>query len=282
MDNLHGMKGAFLTLLDEAFPGIKRHILRCEELGFPWQSRPFFKEDRGEILAHIGFLECPFLIEGRWYTAGALHAICTKASHRGQGVASQLIQEVLLWAKERYDFLLLFTKIPKFYEKCSFQSVAEHRFHLRYRQDRGTQELFPMISPRDRALFLRVFREREPLSNKVWLQDTGAIASLNTLYATYPCHWSLHYSPSLDACISFELEGKTLHLFDVVARRIPSLEEICSHLPSAIEEIYFYFSPDRLTKQATIEPYSLDGDVLMVHGNWPKTAPFMISPLSRC
>lgn len=282
MDNLHEMKGAVLKLLDEAFPGLKTHILRCEELGFSWQSRPFFKEERGEILAHIGFLECPFVIEGSWYKAGALHAVCTKASHRGQGLGSQLIQEVLLWAKERYDFLVLFTKIPKFYERFSFQSVTEHRFHLSYRQDRGTKELIPMISPRDRELFLRLFSERESLSNQVWMQDLGAIASLNTLFATYPRHWSLHYSPSLDACLSFELEDKTLHLFDVVARRLPALEEIFDHLPAPIEEIYFYFAPDRLTSAATLEPYSFDGDVLMVHGNWPKTTPFMITPLSRC
>lgn len=82
--------------------------------------------------------------------------------------------------------------------------------------------------------------------------------------------------------ISYEIKGKTLHLFDVIAEEIPSLELILEHMPTAIEEIYFYFSPDRLTNKAIPEPYLYDKGHLLVHGNWPKVPPFMISPFSRC
>lgn len=72
------------NLLEESFPGMKSNILRCETLGFPWASRPFFKDERGEIVSHVGFLEYPMLIEDKWYKAAALHAICTTSTHRGQ------------------------------------------------------------------------------------------------------------------------------------------------------------------------------------------------------
>ncbi|MDR3624688.1 MAG: hypothetical protein P4L16_06070 [Chlamydiales bacterium] len=62
---------------------------------------------------------------------------------------------------------------------------------------------------------------------------------------------------------------------------MPSLDLILDHLPIAIKEIYFYFSPDRLTHKATFEPYYYDNDYLMIHGEWPSSSPFMISPLSH-
>lgn len=65
-------RSSFLNLLEESFPGIKSNIIRCEELGFPWVSKPFFTEEKGEILSHVGFLECPILIEGQQHKAAAL------------------------------------------------------------------------------------------------------------------------------------------------------------------------------------------------------------------
>lgn len=272
----------YLNLLEESFPGIKANIIRCETLGFPWGSKLFFKEDGKETVSHVAFLEYPMLIEGHWRKAGALHAICTKATHRGQGLASELIREALKWAKNQYEFVILFTEIPQFYEKLSFQYIQEYRFHLASKRPKGTQPLRPITFPKDNPLFLRCFHSRVPVSNHLWVKDHGIIASFNTLFATYPTYWSLHYSPAIDGIISYQLEGKTLHLFDIIASKIPSLDLILDHLPGAIDEIYFYFSPDCLTDAASAEPYLYDKGYLMTHGNWPKVKPFMISPLSRC
>ena len=139
-----------------------------------------------------------------------------------------------------------------------------------------------MTSPKDNALFLRCFQERAPVSDHLWIKDHGAIARFNTLFATFPAYWSLHYSPSIKGMISYLIKDNALHLFDIIASRIPSLDLILDHLPAAIDEIYFYFSPDRLTKVAVLEPYLYDNDYLMIHGKWPDVKPFMISPISRC
>ncbi len=276
---------ALLDFLEESYPGMKANVARCEKLGFPWASRAFVKKEKEAIISHVGFLVYPILIEGTWHQAGALHAICTKASHRGQGLASELIQEALNWAKDRYEFVVLYTEIPKFYEKMSFHSIQEFRFHLPCKKSKGTHSLTPLVSPKDDALFRRCFQDQAPLSNRLWVKDNGTIASYNTLFATYPHFWSLHYSPSLDAIISYQIEDKTLHLYDIIAKKIPSLESILDHMPSDIDEIYFYFSPDRLTNDAVADPafyHKNFSGYLMVHGNWPILEPFMIPPLSRC
>lgn len=272
----------FLNLLEESFPGIKANIIRCEKLGFPWNSKPFQKKAKGEILSHVGFLEYPMQIDGQQHRAAALHAICTKTIHRGQGLASQLIQEALQWAEEQYEFVILFTGIPQFYEKLSFQSIQEYRFHLPHKRPKGSKPLRPVVSPQDNALLSNCFRHRAPLSNCLWVKENGDIAAFNTLFATYPTFWSLYYSPSINGMISYEIKDKTLHLYDIISKELPSLDLILDHLPTAIDEIYFYFSPDRFTNAAIPEPYLYDHGYFLVHGNWPSTKPFMIPPLSRC
>jgi GNAT superfamily N-acetyltransferase len=275
---------AYLTLLEKAFPGIKNNILRCAALGFSWEAggQLFIQEEKGVVHSHVALLDCPLLIEGHWYKMGALHGICTQADYRGQGLASRLILEALEWAKNRYEWVILFTEIPTFYEKFSFRYLQEYRFHLPCAQPQGKQSLRSVVAPKDDALFLRCFHNREPLSNEFWVQDKGAIASFNTLFATYPTYWSLYYSPAIDGFISWFLEGTTLHLLDVIASKMPSLDCILDHLPASIHEIYFYFPPDRFTAAATPEPYLYDHGYLMIHGTLPYTQPLMISPLSRC
>ena len=275
---------SYLNLLEESFPGIKNNIIRCESLGFEWagEGRIFVKEENGKAVCHVGYYETSALIEGSWCKIGALHAICTQSSCRNQGHASQLILDALKWAERHCSIIILFTEIPKFYTRLSFREIQEYRFHLPCEHVRGDKVLRQIQIPNDSGLFLRCFREREPLSHRFWIKDNGAIASFNTLFATYPTFWSLHYSPAIDGLLSFKVENQTLHLFDVVAKKIPPLELILNHFQAPIKDIYFYFSPDRFTQSAMSEPYLYDHGHLMVHGAMPAVGPFMIAPLSRC
>lgn len=276
--------GSYLSLLEESFPGIKNNIARCESLGFRWEGggRIFVKEENGMAICHVGYYESSALIEGKWYTLGALHAICTQSSCRNQGHSSQLILDALNWAEKRCSMVILFTEIPEFYTRLSFREIQEYRFHLRCKHMKGDKLLRQIQVPNDNDLFLRCFQDREPSSYRFWIKDKGDIASFNTLFATYPMFWSLYYSPTIDGLLSFVVENQTLHLFDVVAKNIPSLEVILDHFQSPIESIYFYFPPDRFTQNAAPEPYLYDHGHLMVHGSMPIVNPFMISPLSRC
>ncbi len=276
------------NLFDEAFPGLTTAIARAKQVGYPWVSTPFIKEIQGNPVSHVGLLDYPVFINGKKHLMGALHAICTKATHQGKGFATACIQEAIAWAKDRYECLLLFTEIPKFYEKLSYKPIQEHRFHLQIQRPKGHYELISLVTPQDDALFVRCFRERSSPSDHFWMQDNGQIASFNTLFATYPTFWSLYYSPIFDGILSFKIQDKTLHLFDVIARKLPSLDLILAHLPSVIEEIYFYFSPDLFTTTATCKPLLCDNSMvdfsgyLMAYGPFPDTLPFTIPPLSRC
>ncbi len=267
---VNGKKEAFLDLLDSSFPGMKANILRCEKLGFPWDSKPILKERKGEILSHVGLLDYPIAIQGRLYKIGALHAVCTKKTYRGQGFATDLIHEALNQAGSQYDFFVLYTEIPHFYERLSFEHLQEYRFHLPCKRSKGSRSLIPVASPQEDDLFKRCFLARVATSNVVWVKDLGFIAAFNALFSTYPAYWSLQYSPTLNGMISWEVKGKTLHLYDVIAGEMPSLDAILDHLPEDIEEVYFYFPPDLFTHAATPEPFLYDKGYFMVRGSCPR------------
>ena len=175
-----------------------------------------------------------------------LHAVCTKKSHQGQGLASALISEALQWSKNHSDFQILFTEIPSFYERLGFVAVQEHRFALKRSFSKGSKLLAALASPKDDSLFLRCFKDREPLSHQFWVEDRGEIASFTALFGTYPTYWSLYYSEEFDGFVSWYFEGDALHILDIIAKKIPSFELLIEHLPQHVNEIYFYFPPDRL------------------------------------
>lgn len=277
----------YANLLEESFPGIKSTIARCEALGFSFESlcgRVFFREKDGEVVSHVGALACRVLIDKKWHKMIGLHAVCTKKNLQGQGFASALTLEVLQWAKTNSDFQILFTDIPSFYERLGFAFRQEHRFALKKSFPKGSKVFSALAAPKDDDLFLRCFREREPLSQRFWIEDRGEIASFTTLFGKglYPSYWSLYYCPEFDGFLSWFFEDKTLHLLDVVAAKLPTFEQIIEYLPQDINDVYFYFPPDRLGIETKAESHLYDKGHLMVHGLLPLKDPFMIAPLSRC
>jgi predicted N-acetyltransferase YhbS len=157
-----------LKLLDSCFPGLMANTQRCEQIGFSWQkiSRPFLKEDNGEIISHVGLLEYPLCINGKKLEIAALHAICTKASHRSRGIATELLKEALEWADQRHQATILFTEIPSFYEKFGFRTLQEHRFRLVKDFPKGSK-IWQQLTYDQSALFYRLFKIVDRLINSL-------------------------------------------------------------------------------------------------------------------
>ena len=102
----------------------------------------------------------------------------------------------------------------------------------------------------------------------VFLFDTGTMA--------------LPYAEALDAIVVYSVKDGVLRLLDVVAPRMPSLDEVCASIPEPYERVALYFAPDGLgAGDLEAEPYRLD-DFLMVRGPWPVDGPFMLPPTARC
>jgi hypothetical protein len=74
-----------------------------------------------------------------------------------------------------------------------------------------------------------------------------------------------------------------LKIYDVIAKTLPSLEQLLAYVPKPIHKMVFYFSPDKFVPKAEPIPHLYEGIHLMVSGDWELgQIPFMVQPLSRC
>jgi hypothetical protein len=91
---------------------------------------------------------------------------------------------------------------------------------------------------------------------------------------------SVYYAADLDAVAVYRVDGGVLILFDVVARELPSLEQMLERVDAPIHEVRFGFTPDRFV-EANASP--LEDDIFMVRGPWPGSdQPFRFPYLAHC
>ncbi len=270
-------------LLDTAFPYLRSMAQSGPGLGPPWeaQSTPFVRFDSDLAITHVGRLEIPFVLMGHRVRVGGIHAVCTHPAHRRRGYFRQAMTEALEDSDRYYKTLLLYTAQPELYEPFGFRELGEHLFRAPWSAPtqgvRGFREL-DLYEPNDLRLAERLLAAREPVSNTVGVVDEVGLFGFNE--GKRP----LRYAEDLQVIVCLELDGTRLKLFDVVGPRLCSLAEIIERIPQPIDEIEFYFSPDRFDTEARAVPYLVDGDShLMVRGSFAAEGqPFMIPRSARC
>lgn len=257
------------ALLEATWPGwFQAQAEAGTRWGLDWAacSTPFVREERGALVAHVGVLECETVLAGQRVRVGGVHGVATHPEHRGRGHFRALLDEALAFARPRYSTLILTTHDPTLYARAGFREIQEHRF--------CTDVHAPAVaaaSPRpldgaeaaDVRVLRRCFERREPLN------DVCAPLRPDIFYFV-EARSPLQYVSALDAVLSYDLAEGQLHLFDVVARSMPSLEEILGRCAPGAVRVACYFHPSKLGGNWTPEPYAFEGpDRLMVHGDWP-------------
>jgi predicted N-acetyltransferase YhbS len=259
------------ALLDLAFgEDLSGQERAARRLGMRWEdvSTPFCRFEGGELVAHVGVLALPLMVNGRPLRAGGIHAVATHPGRRRRGLYRSVMEEALAWCDARFDALELCTVQPELYEPFGFRVLPEQRFVGPGPRAPGRDGLRALDyrAPGDVALLHRLLVQRTPVSQRLGVAGGADVLLFDE--ARRP----LHHAPDLDAVLSLELEPGVLRLYDVVAREIPPLAEILARIPAAPERVEVYFAPDRLAAPALrAEPCVLNGDErFMVRGPFPE------------
>lgn len=270
------------ALFEECFPGLPAGIEKAAALGADWQaiSTPFVVAQQSRPVAHVGAIAHPMRLDGRDVTVGGIHAVCTAADRRRQGLARRALSEALDWIDERFDLVKLHTDLPAVYEPHGFRVVPTHRFRTPPPESAtpGQRLLRPTQSPADAALLRRMLRTRTPPSDTCSAADPGwmdtTVACLNgTIDSAF---WLLE---DHEAIVAFGHEGGTTLILDVIAERLPSAAVVVGAAPDATLPIEWTFAPDRFGIEPEALPAPPEAGSLMVRGDWPRSQPFGISPL---
>lgn len=268
--------------LETWFTGLGELRRTAAQLGSRWEdcSTPFVHEVDGQIVSHVGLLGMSYVIAGERHQLGGVHGVITLESERRRGHFRHLMEELLEFCEGRFETLELGTENPEYYEPFGFRVIPEHRFVASVSSPGGggSDGFRPFDSTQsgDLALLDRLLHARTPVSHRV-----GVVDELDVFKFSQGSE-NLHYSEALDCLAVFEHEATRLVLSDVVARKLPSLEELLCQIAKPVDEVEFHFSPDRFAVDARPERYRFDGDCYMVRGPFAaESEAFMVPPPAR-
>ena len=274
-----------LELLGVVFGFVPEQVRAAEAIGLRWPevSRPFavtLGDAAGPVASHVGVLELPLIVQGRRVLAAGIHAVATHPEHRGQGLYRRAMEAALAYVDARFEVAILSTSEPAIYAPFGFREVAEQRFvgPAPTRDRPGAARPLDYSAREDVLRLHDLLAGREPVSRRFGLVGESAVFCFNQ--AKDPPR----YAPSLDALLVCEIEAGTLRLYDVVAPRMPTLEQIVEVLPEPVEQVEVYFEPAVLQADLRPEPHVLDGDDrLCVRGPLAcEGTPFLWPRPTRC
>ncbi len=279
-----GLLERVFLLLDLAFPGLPAHVRALQPFGLQWDqvSTPFLLSDGDQPMTHVGVLEVPMIADGHEMCVGAIHAVCTHPDHRRRGYYRLAMDEAMAWCDERYTTVMLIAGTPEIYQPFGFRVVRESRFVAPLHRSTAAPDgkrlrQLDLKLPDDLRCLHRLLDERPPVSRRLGVMPERAVFLFNQ--ATKP----MWYAEDLDAVLCFEVAEPTLRLYDVVATRIPTLQQVVDRIALPFESVEVYFAPDKLDATLLPQPHILDGDsYLMVRGEFACAgSDLMLPPTAR-
>ena len=262
------------TLCDRVFdllgtwlPVLPRMRARSMDWRWRWEdaSTPFVVERDGRVIAHVGVLEMELVCHGQTRRVGGIHAVCTLASERRRGLYRSLMEEALAWCDARYETLELTTENPEYYEPFGFVRVPEHHYRAEVQAPGGGPGPRP-LDPDDPDALTRLealLERRAPVSTGLAVVREQRVFKFNLAGGV-----ELFDFPGLDCIAALSRpEPGQLVVHDVVAARMPPLEELLAALAEPVHEVRFEFSPDAMGVDA--EALLVTDDAFMVRGEFP-------------
>jgi predicted N-acetyltransferase YhbS len=286
-----GLGDRVFRLLERVFPGVSAARFGAARFGASWESAsiPFVREDRDQVVAHVGLLELPLVVEGQPLRVGGVHGVATDPQRRREGLFRSLLAELLDYSAERYETLVLTTAHPEYFTPFGFRPIPESVFQCRVRRPAGPPGFrrLDLGHPTDRAIVDRLLAGRCPVSAVLGTGPERAV------WAFYEAESVLRYSEALDCVVVAERDGARLRLFDVVGERIPPVAELLEQLDEPVDDVVAYFAPDRLGGRFTVQRHDLTGGPtslepgvvnpqLMARGPFPLENPAMLPRPARC
>ena len=239
-----------INLIDAVFPGCKSFALNGMKHGAPWSetSIPFIVENGDEIIAHAGVLPLTLTLNGKEHYSAAIHGVCVKPEYRGKGYFKQLMQEVIDYTQNHFDFSFLCTEKPDLYKNYPY-AIRQPEYDFVLNDKIWTNSNKPGYNLRglnldnsdDLNLVHHLLLNRLPLSNQFSMigQNARSLFILNANSKT------LHFLEKLNTLIVFKQTNNILYIEEIVSTQPCQLNDIINAIPGNFNEVRLQFCPDR-------------------------------------
>lgn len=277
-------RAAVVDLLGRAWPRLPASVAIARAWGADWceHSEPFVQVEDGAVVAHVGVMEIPVVLDGREEILAGVHAVCTHPDHRGRGHMRAAMEAALRFVDRRYARAVLWANDENIYHRFGFRVQAEHTFVGPCRGGaKARGRVLSLEDEADRAELRRALAQRAPVSRLCGSRDPGWLALINlALWRTPPRIVALD---DLGCLVIHTVADGTLRLHDVVAPVMPALDDVTVALGGGFDRVELGFVTDDVGRRALeARPVPPDDDVLMLRGpSFPREMRFALSPLSH-
>jgi GNAT superfamily N-acetyltransferase len=191
---------------------------------------PFSFFDRGRVVASVCIYLLDAVIEGRSTRLAQISGVGTLPQLRRKGLNRELTEIGLEWARGRHEGLFLFADedaVP-YYERCGFAPLVEHIEELPL-TPQSARPGARRLELDDTNILQRIYdyaQRRAPVSDRFSVLN----AKLVMFHVLNGLGQHAYEIPDLDCIAFFERTGGRVRLFDILAERIPTLDEIAPYL----------------------------------------------------
>lgn len=131
---------------------------------------PFFKPEhshvvkyKGEIVSHIGIITKPMRLHGERFIVGGIGDVVTHREHRGKGLATRLMKQVVQYMQDNeYDFSIL-SGIPNYYHRFGYiESLPVYKscIETKYLKDvLSTYRVFPLQNKEQEKRITEIYND---------------------------------------------------------------------------------------------------------------------------
>lgn len=196
-----------------------------------------------EVVSNVSLNTMELIIDGIPQKAIQIGTVMTHPNFRRQGLAYQLLKEILEDYDELYDlfFLAAEEEALHLYKKCGFIPREENKYIIDVTDYKKIDTpLKPLHVTKE--LLLDIKKQALPLSNIL-----SAIGDEHVLMIYYILGFNeAIYQPLPGVYTIFIIKGKTLNLFNILSDKKVNLQEIIERItPSEIEKVFCHFTPDQ-------------------------------------
>ena len=229
--------------------------------------RPYSYFEGGRVVASVCIYTMPAIVHGESCRVAQVSGVGTLPEYRLKGLNRRLHEVALAEALPGHRFVFLFAddEAVPFYRKCGFRPVDVHAMVVPLPATTAAApriEKLDLASPALRETLYRLAAERAPVSHD-FSTHNPKLVMYHLLYRFREHTW---WVPELDAVLLMKFDGARVVLYDILAQRLPSFEQLVPLLASqGAREVEFRFSPDRLQAPPG-QPRALAGSTVHAMG----------------
>jgi len=273
---------SLLDLLSASWARLRTAIPESARLGASWDelSTAFVEHVDGAAAAHAGVLWIPMVLDGRDVEVAGIHAVCTAAAHRKQGLARRVLERAMTHALARTQTVVLHANDPAIYGRFGFRALPQTVWWRDVSVARApAMRKLSSDDANDVAIVHAAFAGRVPVSTRVGVREAAGLFVLDEVLA---CDRFARLWVMGDVVVAADLEERVLQIYDVVGPRWPALDEIVAASPGRVDRVEVFFAPDRWPAHAWQTRPMQSPDVLMAVGPFSSADAIAVPPLARC